>query len=61
MEIRFEIPQMIKANNPKPITMEVKVREILEAKHGLSDVSKIKQLPYDTFEKVPCQPIKEQN
>ena len=49
MEIRFEIPQMIKAHNPKPIVMEVKSKEILEAKQGLTDINKISELPYDTF------------
>lgn len=60
MEIRFEIPQMIKAHNPKPIVMEVRNREILEAKAGLIDVNKITQLPTDTFSKkdpMGCQPI----
>ena len=60
MEIRFEIPQMIKAHNPQPIVMNVKTREILEAKAGLVDVNKITQLP-DTFSKkdpMGCQPIK---
>lgn len=51
MEIRFEIPQMIKAVNPKPIIMEVKTREVLEAKQGLTDLNKISQLPFDTFYK----------
>lgn len=51
MEIRFEIPQMIKAHKPKPIVMEVKTREILESKRGLIDINNITQLPYDTFTK----------
>lgn len=58
MEIKFEIPQMIKAHNPKPIVMTVKAKEILEAKQGLADVAKISQLPYDTFTKQSCTEIK---
>ena len=49
MEIKFEIPQMIKAHNPKPIIMRVRTKEILEVKQGLTDVNKISELPYDTF------------
>lgn len=52
MEIKLEIPQMIKANNPKPIVMSLKTREILEAKQGVIDMNNITQLPFDTFTKV---------
>lgn len=58
MEIKFEIPQMIKAHNPKPIVMTVKTKEILEAKQGLTDINKISELPYDTFTKQSCTEIK---
>lgn len=51
MEIKFEIPQMVKANNPKPIVMEVKTKEIVETPNKYVDVNKLKPLTRDTFTK----------
>jgi hypothetical protein len=53
MEIKFEIPQMVKANNPKPIVMEVKTKEIVETQNNnqLLNGNSLKPLPKDIFVK----------